>query len=55
MIKLKDFYCQKVAWYLKRIGQDTGRWDKVIRKEVDPFALMHKNDPNKHLGRFRNK
>ena len=52
MIKLKDFYCQKVAWYLKRIGQDTGRWDKVIRKEVDPFALMHENDPNKHLGRF---
>lgn len=53
MIKLKDFFCQKVAWYLKRIGQDTGRWDKVVRKEVEPFALMHENDPNKHLGVFK--
>lgn len=52
MIKLKDLYCQKAAWYLKRIGQDTGRWERVVRKEVDPFALMHENDPNKHLGRF---
>lgn len=52
MIKLKDLYCRKVAWYLKRIGQDTGRWDKVVRKEVEPFALMHANDPNKHLGTF---
>ena len=52
MIKLKDLYCQKVSWYLKRTGQDTGRWDKVKRKEVEPFALMHANDPNKHLGTF---
>ena len=52
MIALKDFYCQKVAWYLKRIGQDTGLWDRVVRKEVDPFELMHANDPNKHLCRF---
>jgi hypothetical protein len=53
MVKLKDLYCQRVAWYLKRIGQDTGRWDKVVGKEVEPFALMHANDPNKHLGQFR--
>lgn len=53
MVKLKDFYCQKVAWYLKRIGQDNGRWDQVVRKEVEPFELMHENDPNKHLGQFR--
>ena len=48
MIALKEQYVRKVAWFLKRIGQDTGRWAKVLRKEVEPFALMHANDPNKH-------
>ena len=52
MVNLKEHYCNKVSWYLKRIGQDTGRWDCVVRKEVKPFALMHENDPNKHLGTF---
>jgi len=52
MVKLKNFYCQKAAWYLKRIGQGTGRWDKVIKGEVEPYALMHENDPNKHLGTY---
>jgi hypothetical protein len=52
MVKLKNHYCQKVAWYLKRIGQDTGRWDQVVRGEVGPYALMHENDPNKHLGTY---
>ena len=52
MVNLKEHYCDKVSWYLKRIGQDTGRWDRVVRKEVKPFALMHENDPNKHLGTF---
>ena len=53
MVKLKNHYCQKVAWYLKRIGQDTGRWDQVVRGEVQPYALMHENDPNKHLGTYQ--
>jgi hypothetical protein len=53
MIALKEMYCQRVAWFLERIGQDTGRWAKVLQKEVEPFALMHANDPNMHLGTFR--
>jgi len=53
MITLKQQYVEKVVWFLKCIGQDTGRWDKVLQKEVEPFALMHANDPNKHLGTFR--
>ena len=53
MIKLKDYYCQKVSWFLKCIGQDTGRWDRVVSREVEPFALMHENDPNKNLGSFK--
>jgi hypothetical protein len=53
MITLKQQYVEKVVWFLKCIGQDTGRWAKVLRKEVEPFALMHANDPNKHLGTFR--
>ena len=53
MIALKQQYVEKVVWFLKCIGQDTGRWAKVLRKEVEPFALMHANDPNKHLGTFR--
>lgn len=52
MIALKQKYVEKVVWFLKCIGQDTGRWDKVLRKEVEPFSLMHDNDPNKHLGTF---
>ena len=53
MVALKQQYVEKVVWFLKCIGQDTGRWAKVLRKEVEPFALMHANDPNKHLGTFR--
>ena len=53
MVTLKQQYVEKVVWFLKCIGQDTGRWDKVLQKEAEPFALMHANDPNKHLGTFR--
>ena len=54
MQRLKETYAAKVAWFLKRIGQDTGHFDKVLRKEVEPFVLMYENDPNKHLGVFHN-
>ena len=52
MHKLKEQFAAKVSWYLKRIGQDTGHWDKVKRKEVDPFVKMYENDPNKHIAHF---
>ena len=53
MVALKQQYVEKVVWFLKCIGQDTGRWDKVLRNEVDAMALLHKNDINQHLGVFR--
>jgi hypothetical protein len=53
MVALKQQYVEKVVWFLKCIGQDTGRWDKVLRKEVDAMALLHENDINQHLGVFR--
>ena len=53
MVALKQQYVEKVVWFLKCIGQDTGRWDKVLRKEVGAMALLHENDPNQHLGVFR--
>lgn len=52
MQKLKEQFAAKVGWYLKRIGQDTGYWDKVLRKEVEPYSLMHANDPNKNLSTY---
>ena len=52
MQRLKEQFAAKVGWYLKRIGQDTGYWDKVLRKEVEPYSLMHANDPNKNLSRY---
>ena len=53
MVALKQQYVEKVVWFLKCIGQDTGRWDKVLRKEVGAMALLHENDPNQHLGVFK--
>ena len=53
MQKLKQVFAAKVGWYLKRIGQDTGHWDKVVRKEVEPYSLMHANDPNKNLSTYK--
>lgn len=53
MIALKELYAQKVYWFLKATGQATDHWMKVVRKEVEPFSLMHANDPNKHLGTFK--
>jgi hypothetical protein len=53
MVALKQQYVEKVVWFLKCIGQDTGRWDKVLRKEVDAMALLHENDTNQHLGVFK--
>ena len=53
MVALKQQYVEKVVWFLKCIGQDTGRWDKVLQKEVGAMALLHENDPNQHLGVFK--
>ena len=53
MVALKQKYVEKVVWFLKCIGQDTGRWDKVLRKKVDAMALLHENDTNQHLGVFK--
>lgn len=53
MVQLKQLYAEKVAWFLRAIGQDTGYWNKVAAGLVEPFSLMHANDPNKHLGSFK--
>jgi len=53
MQKLKEQFAAKVGWYLKRIGQDTGYWDKVLRREVEPFSLMHANDPNNNIATYK--
>ena len=55
MVALKEIYARKVNWFLKAIGQNTGHFDKAMRKEIEPFAIMHANDPNKHLATYKSK
>jgi hypothetical protein len=55
MVALKEIYARKVDWFLKAIGQNTGHFDKAMRKEIEPFAIMHANDPNKHLATYKSK
>ena len=37
-LKLKDI--QKIAWYLKRIGQKSEAWELVLDKKRDPFIRL---------------
>ena len=55
MVALKEIYARKVDWYLKLVGQSSEHFDKAMRKEIEPFAIMHANDPNKHLGTYKHK
>lgn len=31
----------KLAWYLERIGQTSVHWQKIVRKEIEPFTKLH--------------
>ena len=30
----------KLAWYLDKIGQPSLHWQKIVRKEVEPFTKL---------------
>jgi len=46
-------HAAKISWFLKKIGQDTGWFDRVLSIEQDPWAKMF-DDPRSlaHLNKF---
>lgn len=46
---MKQHWAAKLVWIRKLLGQDTGHWDRIATGEVDPWAKMLENDPNKQI------
>jgi hypothetical protein len=41
MVQRRFADASKLAWYLERIGQTSVHWQKIVRKEIEPFTKLH--------------
>jgi len=41
MVQKRFEDASKLAWYLERIGQTSVHWQKIVRKEIEPFTKLH--------------
>ena len=42
MINSRFADAAKLAWYLDKIGQSSLHWQKIVKKEVEPFTKLQK-------------